>query len=204
MGYRNRWNIQISGTMLLSGALMLLVLPLQWVMAVLIAAFWHELCHILAVKLCGGSIRSMEVGDSGAVMECREMTPGREVICVLSGPFGSMLLLCLVKWFPRIAICGCFHGLYNLIPVYPLDGGRALQAAAFALLQRDQAESLCMVVRYAVTILFISFALIGTFVLNLGAFPLMLVAILLFRMKREKLLANCRNRGYNRPTIVKR
>ena len=204
MRHLNRWSIQISGAMMLSGALMLLVLPLQWVAAVFAAASWHELCHIFAVRLCGGSIHSMNVGDSGTIMECRLMTPGREVICVLAGPFGSLLLLTVVTWLPRTALCGCFHGLYNLIPIYPLDGGRALRTASFTLLPRQRAETLCTVIAYVVTVLFVILALVGTFVLNLGAFPLLLVTVLLFRMKREKLLANCRNRGYNRPTIVKR
>ena len=204
MGYRNNWNIQISGAILLSCALMLLVLPIQWVAAVLIAAFWHELCHILAVRLCGGRIYHVNIGDGGTIMESRAMTPGREVICVLAGPLGSLLLLTFVTWFPRTALCGCFQGLYNLIPVYPLDGGRALQTVVFAFLPQERAESLCTGIAYAVTALIIELAIAGTFVMDLGAFPLLLAGFLLFRMKREKLLANFRNRGYNRPTMVKR
>ena len=200
----NKWSLQISGTMMLSGALMLLVLPLQWVAAVLAAALWHELCHIFAVRLCGGSVHSMNVGDSGTVLECRAMTAGKELICVLAGPLGSILLLCLVTWFPRLALCGCFHGLYNLIPVYPLDGGRALRTASYAIFRQKGADTICLVVERTAFVLLCCIALYGAFELKMGTAPLLLAAILLFRMKREKLLANCRNRGYNRSTIVKR
>lgn len=199
MRHWNKWNVQISGAALLSIALMLLVLPLQWVAAALAAACWHELCHIVAVRLFGGKIGSISVGDSGAVMECGAMKPGREVVCILAGPFGSLLLLLLAKWLPRTALCGLFHGLYNLIPLFPLDGGRALRAAAFALLPYQRAEALCLFAGYAAVLLTFCLTAYGSFALKLGMYPLLVSGVLLFRLKREKLLANCRVRGYNRP-----
>ena len=190
--------------MLLGLALMLLVLPLRWVIAVFVAAIWHELCHFLAVLLCGGAFQRVRVGVEGAVVECAPMGLCREVLSILAGPLGSLLLVCFAAWFPQVALCGFVHGLYNLIPVYPLDGGRVLRTAAFVLLPVERAENVCAIVVHSVKALAVALAVIGTFVLDLGFLPLLTAGFLLFRMKREKLLANFRDRGYNRATIVTR
>ena len=137
-------------------------------------------------------------------MECALMNPGRETACILAGPCGSLLLMCFAVWFPRTAVCGFIHGLYNLIPVYPLDGGRALRTVTFGLLSPEWAECICAIAAHTVKMLAVVFALVGTFALDLGLIPVMIAGVLLFHMKREKLLANFQDRGYNRATIVKR
>ena len=117
-------------------AMCVLMLPLRWLVAAFLAAAFHELCHILAVILCGGRVQSLKIGGRGAVISAGRMSTAKNIYCILSGPMGSLLLLLFAPWIPRIAICGLFQGLFNLLPIYPLDGGRALRCILYGLKNR--------------------------------------------------------------------
>ena len=60
-------------------------------------------------------------------METASMSPVREAICALAGPLGSFSLLLISEYFPEAAVCGLIQGAYNLIPIFPLDGGRVVR-----------------------------------------------------------------------------
>lgn len=107
--------------------LLLFLVPLKWLFAWLFAAGFHEVCHWIAVKLCGGEIYSITIGLGGAKMECGPMTKRKRLLAVLCGPLGGLFLLLFARWIPRVAICSWFLSLYNLLPLRQLDGGRALE-----------------------------------------------------------------------------
>lgn len=109
------------------GALVLLTLPLHWILAAVAAAGFHELCHLGAVYALGGRVLSFRIGPAGAVMETQIHGQWRECLAALAGPAGSFALLLAARWLPHIALCGCVQGLFNLLPIYPLDGGRVLR-----------------------------------------------------------------------------
>lgn len=105
----------------------LLLLPLRWAIGALLAALIHECTHYIAIYLLGGQVYSVTLGGNGAVMETSPQTARREAICVLAGPLGSFSLLIISEYFPEAAVCGLIQGTYNLIPVFPLDGGRVMR-----------------------------------------------------------------------------
>ena len=121
--------VQVSGWGCVLLALALLVLPISWLLAAVTAALFHELCHGAAAVALGGSLGDIRLGERGATMEVGGLSNGRELLAAAAGPVGSLGLLLLGRCFPRLALCGLFQGLYNLLPIYPLDGGRMLCSA---------------------------------------------------------------------------
>ena len=128
--------VTISPLACIFAALTILLLPLRWIFAAFLAAAVHELFHILAVYLCGGRLRNFAIGDRGAVIYTDGMTTGKTLICVLAGPLGSLLLALFIRWIPRIAFCALFQAAYNLLPIYPLDGGRIVRCIVHAIKNR--------------------------------------------------------------------
>ena len=118
--------VQIHYGVFFMAALWLILLPPAWGMGVILAASVHELFHLLAVLLFGGQVLGFSIGPGGASMETTALSPFQEMICVLAGPLGSFTMLLLADKFPEAAICGLVQGVYNLLPIYPLDGGRVL------------------------------------------------------------------------------
>ena len=121
MGHR-RWEVTPGFCIL--WAFLILTLPPGFLAAAVFAALVHEAFHAGAVRLWGGRILGMTLGAGGMVMEVTAMDPGRELVCALAGPAGSLLLTFLPA--PTAALCGLCQGLFNLLPLMPLDGGRAL------------------------------------------------------------------------------
>ena len=63
----------------------------------------------------------------GCTIEAAGLGVWKQGISILAGPLGSFSLLLFYRIAPQLAICGCLQGLYNLLPLGPLDGGRLLK-----------------------------------------------------------------------------
>ena len=149
--------------------LLLFLIPIKWLFAWILAAGFHELCHWLAVKLCGGEIYSISIGIGGAKMDCGPLSDKKRLFAVLSGPIGGFLLLIFGRWLPRTALCSWLLSIYNLLPLLPLDGGRALEILLGNKV--NIAQKIFLLTLSAV-------ALYVSAVLHLGLFPLAFVAFL--------------------------
>lgn len=123
-----RLKLQVTGSALMMLALWLLVLPLRWVLGALSAAFVHELGHLIALWLCEVPVLGMEIHGTGAAIRTAPMEPREELYCALAGPLTGALVCLFWRWFPEAAACGAVQTLFNLLPVYPMDGGRVMLA----------------------------------------------------------------------------
>ena len=176
--------VGISATACLLFAFSLLILPLKWIVAALFAAIIHEACHALAVFLCGGRIHGLKIGRNGAVMEAGAIPPGRQWICSLAGPLGSGFLVLLIPYLPRVAFCGGVHCLYNLLPLYPLDGGRVLLCLLDKLPSSKRDKVYKIIETVTLSALTVG-AVYLCFWLELGWTPVFLAAVMWFRARRN-------------------
>ena len=108
-------------------ALLVVLLPLPWLLSAAAAAAIHELCHWAAVRALGGQVYGLHLGPFGASMDAALFGAGKQALAILAGPAGSLALLSVGTLWPRLAVCGLIQGLFNLLPLPSLDGGRALQ-----------------------------------------------------------------------------
>ncbi len=105
----------------------------------------HELAHVIYALRTGGQVRSITLMIVGGVSEVTEL-PRRhrdEVLMALAGPLTSVglgaLLLGIQALLPESSAVGprfairylaslnLFLGLFNLVPAFPMDGGRILR-----------------------------------------------------------------------------
>lgn len=135
----------------ITAALMVLILPLPWLAAVFLAAAVHEVCHMVCLCLCGIPIYRIYIGTQGAAIETAALSPLQELLCAAAGPAGSFLCLIFARHFPMLALCGFLQGIYNLLPIYPLDGGRILHSIAQFLIP-PYAETICKCVSQFATV----------------------------------------------------
>ncbi len=164
---RTRVRIHPLGLVLL--AVLLITVPLQWFCAWLLAAFFHELCHVAAVCMCGGKIRSLSFGSGGTVIGADLLSAGCATFSILAGPLGGLLPILLARFYPQLAVCCLVLSAYNLIPVYPLDGGRVLRLLLAANLSERIVAAIEVGILTVITVLFV----VLTLVFSLRHLPLL-------------------------------
>lgn len=147
--------VEVSGGFLLLLALMLYLDEAGLLPWACLACLLHELGHYGAVRLVGGRVRRLRLTAVGAEMELASpygLSYGEEWIVTMAGPGASLLaawgaarlgaLLGGEGWFFFSGL-NLITGLFQLLPVRPLDGGRALTLLLSALWSEEVAEWVC-------------------------------------------------------------
>lgn len=158
--------------------IILFLIPFQWLFAWLIAVCIHEFSHWLSVRLLGGKVYSLEIGMAGANMVCETLSKPKQILSVLSGPIGGFIIVLTGTRFPRLALCSWVLSVYNLLPLLPLDGGRALQILMNAHPSFHTIEKITLIVLFLC-------ALYLAIPLQLGLFPLIILALLWLKNRKK-------------------
>ena len=181
--YMENKTVSVSIGFYLMLALMLLLMPLRWLFSAIVAACFHELCHYVAIRLYCGDVRNLRIYSYGAKMPLPEMSRGKEMICAAAGPAGGFLLIFFAPIFPRLAICAFAQSVYNLLPIYPFDGGRILSALLSMLCSPPKAYALLCFTEIGTKIVIWIICLYGCIFLQWGVLPLLVAALICIRTK---------------------
>lgn len=173
------FRIEFSACFLL--ALGLLLLPLDWMFGAVLAALFHELCHYTAVKMLGVSCFGLRIGAGGIVMALGSVSRKEEMMIAAAGPVGSLLLLCFSCVYPQLAVCGLVQGVFNLLPIWPLDGGRILRCIFY------RRYSLCKIIESGVIVGILCMGIWFSFCYRLGLSPILLAGLVTVRAFLRKI-----------------
>ena len=168
--------VVIDGKTCILWAFLLLILPLRWMIAFFLASTVHELFHLAVLAIFHKPLLQLRIGPGGMKMEIPQLGYAQELLCAMAGPVGGMFLLFLGKWYPELALCALAQSCYNLIPVYPLDGGRILKCFVNIVVP-DFAERICT----GVEVLIFLGLLSASILLKWGLMAIFLVLVLVLK-----------------------
>jgi Zn-dependent protease len=115
---------------------------LIWIPILFLSVLVHELAHAAMIAILGfGSSQIILGGMGGVTINQRRAAPWQDFLVSVAGPASSFLLMLLCLFarntelgqtdkmlrvlFPLMVQANLFWGMFNLIPVPPLDGGHA-------------------------------------------------------------------------------
>lgn len=151
----------------------------------------HELAHYLTAKKLGYRLTSFYLAPYGVALNYKD---GKfdfkdEIFIALAGP-SINLIFCVVIlalwWVFPVTYCytctvfetSLFLALFNLIPAYPVDGGRAMVAMLSEKIGRKKALKVSMFFNIIFCVIFFVFFIISCFYSYNPTFVLMIVFLL--------------------------
>jgi Zn-dependent protease len=156
-------------------SLPLAVHGLLMALALFVGVALHELGHALVALSQGGRVRAITLMLLGGVteLEHEEATPKQQAWMAFAGPLvslvlgGASLALSVIPQlgldaYVALQLFGYVNltlALFNLVPAYPLDGGRILRALLHTRLTATRATEVAAGIGRALAVLLLVFAL---------------------------------------------
>lgn len=165
--------------------------PVYWITAVVASVLFfvsvlvHELCHSIVARRRGIPVASITLFIFGGVSQIEQeaRNPGTEFAIAIVGPVSSLVIgvVCLVAGvlirgrlgqpveatLDYLGSINILLGLFNLLPGFPLDGGRVLRSALW-----ERSKSLAKATAQSVAVskaLAIGMIVLGLFIALAGA-----------------------------------
>ncbi len=170
--------LRIDASALIVWAMAILLLPMDWYVSTVLATGIHELGHYVCARILKIPVYSICISAGGCRMETAPMHRMQEFLCAAAGPIASLMLFLLFRWMPILGFCGMVQGAFNLLPIYPMDGGRILRCVA--------GERASHVVSLVTSLFLAGMGIYLTFFQNMGLIPLIFGLLLMFRSGSTK------------------
>jgi len=132
-----KFRIKIHPLFLIFGAFLMLIGSGYLFLAYILAAVLHEFAHAVAASFYGIRSENITLYPFGAVMfgQYGKLKPSQETIVALAGPVFNLIVSVVFTamwWLAPVlyaytdvfVIVNVSMAVFNLLPVYPLDGGR--------------------------------------------------------------------------------
>jgi stage IV sporulation protein FB len=116
---------------------------IAYIAAITVVVIIHELGHLLAMKIFNYSnVKIFFIPLIGAFTSGKkqEVSQKQLSIIILAGPLPGLIVACALYFVNKdmhsstlkmLANCFLFINLFNLLPIYPLDGGRIIETLFF-------------------------------------------------------------------------
>ena len=180
---RNRIRVCIHPGYLLYFAACVLFLPIKIILAWMAATIIHELGHICCILLLKKEIYSVQFGVFGAQINTETLGIWQEMISAMAGPLSAIFILPFIKKFPIVTMFCILQSIYNLIPVYPMDGGRVVVGVLVYFAGRKRAIKIYIIFIMILMLLFLAGIVYISIRYSLGLLPLILIVIMIIKIK---------------------
>ena len=183
---------------------------------ILIFAFIHEIGHLLCGMVLGMKPSKMELKPYGLSISFkikpddynRKILRGnlleiKKVIVAIAGPITNLLIIFIVLQLNmnmffglKIIYSNLLIFIFNLIPFYPLDGGRILKGILHIILGKRKSENYTNSISFICLIIFTTIGSIAIFYIQNIAFFIIIVFLWILYIK-EDIVYKRRNKIYN-------
>lgn len=180
---------------------------IAFIFAVFGCVVLHEVGHALAARAYGIGTRDITLYPVGGVASLERMPekPGREIAIALAGPAVNVLIAAALftgllgnaivnpltlsvadpgivrEFVSRVMIANVALAIFNLLPAFPMDGGRVLRALLAIGMPRVRATEVAVGVGSVVAAGFLIFGLLN------NHFGLMAVAVVVYLLGQTEL-----------------
>lgn len=156
--------------------------PAETFLPFLLAVTLHEAGHLLALRCMRVQVHKVSFQLTGAVIHTQPLRYPQEGLAAAAGPLVNLLCtLVFLHKNPAFALVNLLLLFFNLLPLYPLDGGRILRALLHMLLN-DAAACIAEKLISGVCLTAVAAcAVYLTCVWHAGPWPILLCVLLILR-----------------------